>query len=105
MPEHRRLETGSVSCDDPGRHLGQPLAFDLPGRAAEMIRRVLDVRRHGRVERGELDPRLVREAAVLGGVERALDCIDVAPEPNAARERCGLLARIEHGEAREPRRR
>src|SRR5204862_6227893 len=52
----------------------------------------------------ELDPRLVSLAAVLGRIERALDPVDVAREPNTARQRLlRTVALRQSTELREPR--
>ncbi len=114
--DDRRFEAGRVPGDRAGHDRAQPIAFRVPRRSAQVIRRVLHVGRDdvraavtsdGSASDGQrhLDPRRVRVAAVLGGVERTLDAVHIDGEPDPAGQRGRLLAVVERRQAGEARQR
>ena len=91
----RPRESGRELLDRTGSHVGKAVAFDIPRGVSQRVRRklhvgghyVMGVRRERRVEERrniQLDPRLLRAAAVFRSIERPFEGVDSAAQPDAA---------------------
>src|SRR5262245_66434927 len=85
--DDRTSETMRVALDHTRRAVGKGLAVVIPGASPELVRCKQDVSRHdvltitgevGAADRRhrELEPRLIRQPAVLGRIERAFEPIE-----------------------------